>query len=533
MELSDLKGRKAISYARWSSGRQSKGSSSARQAKMAEDFAERFGLILESQIVDDGVSAYTGDNLNEGLGKFLDGIKSGDIPIDTVLLVENMDRFSRRNPVDALPKFLEVLNTGLTIVTLRDQAIHTRDRYADSTMAMMQSLLLMQVAHEESSRKSHLIKSSWDNRLSRIAQGQKLTISKLPFWIDRETNGLNDRAKDASRLFEIAMEGNGASNVTRMLNAEGILAPRGTGTWGKSVVQDILKSRAAYGSLVIRGEEHRDYFPAIISEDNWLALQNRAQRQRKNPQASTHANLFSRLLKCGGCGGPISVSSYKHYRYARCDNQVHKRLECNAGSWPYNELEELVVSNLGAILSVPGKPLEAPAETAALAEEIESARTRWERALTLSIEAETGDSASRFRQLADELSRKIASLNRQLEALRAEVADTHLAEQYAYDIEQAVAEAQRLRVEDRGKLKAMLATVIREIQLEPFKAERSYNFLEIHLKTRPEPLALALRPYHLKRRRKYTRKAHDLNNREVGPIPQDTTAKPMRPPVSG
>lgn len=507
MELSDLKGRKAISYARWSSGRQSKGSSSARQSKMAEDFAERYGLTLESTIVDDGVSAYTGDNLNEGLGRFLDGITSGDIPTDTVLLIENMDRFSRQKPVKAVPKFLDVLSTGLTIVTLRDQAIHTYERYDREPTALIQSLLMMQLAHDESRQKGDRIKASWDNRLSRIAQGQKLTISKLPFWIDRETNGLNGRAKDASRLFEIAMDGNGASNVTRMLNAEGIVAPRGTGTWGKSVVQDILKSRAAYGSLVIRGEEHRDYFPAIISEDNWLALQNRAQRQRRNPQASTHANLFSRLLKCGGCGGPISVSSYKQYRYARCDNQVHKRLECNAGSWPYNELEELVVSNLGAILSVPGKPLEAPTETAAIAEEIESARTRWERALTLSVEAETADSASRFRQLADELSRKIASLNKQLEASRAEIADIHMAQQYAYDIEQAVVEAQRLRTEDRGKLKAMLATVIREIQLEPFKAERSYNFLEVHLKTRPDPLALALRPYHLKRRRKYTRRA--------------------------
>lgn len=510
MELSDLKGRKAISYARWSSGRQSKGSSSARQSKMAEDFAERYGLTLESTIVDDGVSAYTGDNLNEGLGRFLDGIKSGDISTDIVLLVENMDRFSRRNPVDAMPDFIAVLRTGLTIVTLRDQAIHTYDRYSTDTMALMQSLLLMQVAHEESSRKSHLIKSSWDNRLSRIAQGQKLTISKLPFWIDRETNGLNERAKDASRLFEIAMEGNGTSNITRMLNAEGVVAPAGKGTWGKSVVQHILKSRAAYGSLVIRGDEHRDYFPAIISEDNWLALQNRAQRQRRNPQASTHANLFSRLLKCGGCGGPISVSSYKEYRYARCDNQVHKRLDCDAGSWPYNELEELVVSNLGAILSVPGKPLEAPAEEQAIAEQLESMRTRWERALTMSVEAETADSATRFRKMADDLSRQIEGLSKRLTEGQADRAARVLAGQFADDIQEAWETAQEMRTTDRRQLQAMIAAVVDQIKLEPFDPEEEFNVAVVHLKTRSEPHNLILEHYRLKRRRQYTRKARGM-----------------------
>ncbi|WP_377275431.1 recombinase family protein [Rhizobium sp. R86522] len=510
MELSDLKGRKAISYARWSSGRQSKGSSSERQSKMAEVFAERYGLTLESKIVDNGVSAYTGDNLNEGLGRFLDGITNGDIPTDTVLLIENMDRFSRQKPVKAVPKFLDVLSTGLTIVTLRDQAIHTYDRYDREPTALLQSLLMMQMAHEESRQKGDRIKASWDTRLSRIAQGQKLSISKLPFWIDRTTNGLNERAKDANRLFEIAMEGNGASNVTRMLNAEGIVAPRGSGTWGRSVVQDILKSRAAYGSLVIRGEEHRDYFPAIISEDNWLALQNRAQRQRKNPQASTNANLFSRLLKCGGCGGPISVSSYKEYRYARCDNQVHKRLECDAGSWPYNELEELVVSNLGAILSVPGKPLEAPAEAVAIAEQLESLRSRQQRARDMGMDAETADNIAYFRQLADDLSRQIDGLSKKLSEVHAKRAARVLAGQVADDIQEAWEAAQEMRTSDRRQLQAMIAAVVDQIKLEPFDPEEEFNVAVVHLKTRSEPHNLILEHYRLKRRRKYTRKARTV-----------------------
>ena len=78
----DLKGRNAISYARWSSGKQAQGDSLARQTKNAEAFCATFALILDRQLVDDGVSAFKGGNLDleASLGTFIADVKAGGYP---------------------------------------------------------------------------------------------------------------------------------------------------------------------------------------------------------------------------------------------------------------------------------------------------------------------------------------------------------------------------------------------------------------------------------------------------------------------
>lgn len=238
-------------------------------------------MTLDRQIVDEGVSAFSGSNLETGLGVFLNGIRSGSLGADLVLLIENMDRFSRLNPMDVLPIFLEVLKTGLIIVTLQDEAIHTEGKYRENPMLLVPSLVSMQLAHDESRKKSVRLKESWTARINRIASGERVPISKVPFWIDRETQAFNDRADQAREIFRLAAEGHGASAITRLLNEKGVPSSRG-GTWGRSMVQDVLKSKEAYGTLVIKGHEQPNYYPALISETASLAIANRARRQRHN-----------------------------------------------------------------------------------------------------------------------------------------------------------------------------------------------------------------------------------------------------------
>src|SRR5512138_3667256 len=142
----DLKGRVAISYARWSSGRQADGDSLRRQSENAALFCATYGLTLDHQLVDDGVSAFKGANLEASLGQFIADVKGGKISNEMVLILENLDRFTRINPVDAVPVLLELLKTGLTLVTLQDERVHTLSGYADNTMHLMMSLMHMQAA---------------------------------------------------------------------------------------------------------------------------------------------------------------------------------------------------------------------------------------------------------------------------------------------------------------------------------------------------------------------------------------------------
>lgn len=495
MHISQLSGRTAVSYARWSSGRQSRGSSSARQTKLAADYAARAGMVLDRQIVDEGVSAFSGSNLEAGLGAFLDGIRSGALSANLVLLIENMDRFSRLNPMDVLPMFLEVLKTGLIIVTLQDEAIHTDAKYRENPMLLVPSLVSMQLAHDESRKKSVRLRESWAARINRIASGERLPISKVPFWIDRETQGFNERADDARKIFKLAAAGQGASAITRLLNEQGIPSSRG-GTWGRSMVQDVLKSKEAYGTLVIKGHEQPNYYPALISETTSLAISNRARRQRRNPQASTDANLFPRLLVCGGCGGPMNVtttsSGWKRYRYAVCSHRAIARNECTARNWPYDFFEEEFVVRLGGILARPHESSSdhpVPSERVELVERLEALNARRESAIQMSIEAETPENQRSFRVAADKLSKDAEAIRARLIALsEGEAAETEAVTQNA-GIAVALKEAKIMRQNDRPALRNLITSVVDKIVLEPF-ADGDINVAQVRLRGRRHPYNL-------------------------------------------
>lgn len=492
MHISELTGKTAVSYARWSSGRQSRGSSSARQTKIATDYAARAGMILDRQIVDEGVSAFSGSNLEAGLGAFLNGIRSGDLSPDLVLLIENMDRFSRLNPVDVLPIFLEVLKTGLTIVTLQDEAIHTEAKYRDNSMLLVPSLVSMQLAHDESRKKSVRLKESWSDRIKRIASGERVPISKVPFWIAQETQEFNARADDAREIFRLAATGHGASAITRLINEQGMPSSRG-GTWGKSMVQAVLKSKEAYGTLVIKGHEQPNYYPALISETTSLAISNRARRQRRNPQTSTNANLFSRLLICGGCGAPMNVTTtsagWKRYRYASCSMRTTARNDCTARNWPYDFFEEQFVGRLGWLLArqpeVTSSSVE-PSERDELVERLEALNARRESAIQMSIEAETPENQRSFRMAADKLSKDAEALRERLVELSADAAMEAEATARVPDITVALKEAEAMRKNDRSALRNLIASVVEKITLEPF-ADGDINVAQVRLRGRRHP----------------------------------------------
>ncbi|MER9865463.1 recombinase family protein [Mesorhizobium sp. M0185] len=177
-----------MSYARWSSGKQAQGDSLARQTKNAEASCAIHGLTLDRQLVDNGVSAFKGGNLDleASLGQFTADVKAGTIPSDTVLLLENLDRFSRIHPMDAQPVLSELLKTGLTLVTLQDQRVHTYEDYRANFASLMMSLMTLQAAYESSAKLSHRVGEAWKRKAEKAraavaSGGGRVKVAKLPF----------------------------------------------------------------------------------------------------------------------------------------------------------------------------------------------------------------------------------------------------------------------------------------------------------------------------------------------------------------
>lgn len=189
---------KLYSYVRWSSEKQSAGTSSERQTSRAMRFAEENELEYV-EIKDAGVSAFKGKNTTQGkLGLFISEVDKGVIPRDSWLYVENLDRLTREDVLTANELFLRLLRMGLTIVTGMDNRVFTRESVNNNPMDLMASILMFMRAHEESKTKSDRVTSHVLALLERQRKGLPVNIKaigKHPFWID-DSGSAHEKVKN-------------------------------------------------------------------------------------------------------------------------------------------------------------------------------------------------------------------------------------------------------------------------------------------------------------------------------------------------
>jgi DNA invertase Pin-like site-specific DNA recombinase len=111
---------KAYSYLRFSTPEQLKGDSLRRQTTLSAEYATARGMVLDTELNlrDLGVSAFRGDNAETGaLSLFLDAIRKGIVPRGSYLLLESLDRLSRRVARKAVRYLEEIVEAGVTVVT--------------------------------------------------------------------------------------------------------------------------------------------------------------------------------------------------------------------------------------------------------------------------------------------------------------------------------------------------------------------------------------------------------------------------------
>src|SRR5688572_30041079 len=103
----------AYSYIRWSSARQTDGDSFLRQTDEARRVSTEQGWNLVDLPPDKGVSAFKGKNLSHKgiLGQFIKRVENKLVPVPCVLVIEKLDRFSRKDVDEVLPVFLELLRS--------------------------------------------------------------------------------------------------------------------------------------------------------------------------------------------------------------------------------------------------------------------------------------------------------------------------------------------------------------------------------------------------------------------------------------
>jgi DNA invertase Pin-like site-specific DNA recombinase len=372
---------KAYSYVRFSTPAQLQGDSLRRQLELSRKYAEEHDLelIAASFMRDLGKSAFDGTNIEKGgLGMFLQAAKDGLIEHGSYLLVESLDRISRAQVRKANKLFNEIIDCGITIVTLADGMVFSPDRMDgdDAGIAIILSILTMMRAHEESARKSQRVREAWQNKQLRAGE-EKLTRT-CPQWMrlydDRKDFVLIPEAVEVvRRIIDMHMNGMGQSTIVKILNQEGVptltyLHKRaGSVGWHESVIQKISTSTALYGEYqpatgqgkkrIPFGDPIPDYYPALITKEEFIALQQvrqeRATRGR-GIKGEGFANIFSGLLYCGYCGSKIRTIGHVSRTEKRTKRSVvcataKRGLGCHFLMWSYPNFEATVLTYLQGV----------------------------------------------------------------------------------------------------------------------------------------------------------------------------------------
>lgn len=371
----------AYSYIRFSHKKQQKGESFRRQAEFAVEVCKENGWVLDEALTlhDLGVSAFRGNNAKVGaLSEFLEAIRIGRVPRGSVLIVESIDRLSRNKVGEALQLFISILNSGVSIVTREPRRNYTQDSIND-VAGLLEPIIYMVRAHEESATKSFRLKDAWGKKKER-AQAEGYPMTRMcPRWLTLTEKGyelIPERAETVRTIFRLSREGLGVQRILNRLVANPEKYPPfgDSGRWRDSYVLQILSNKAACGEFqpgmrdeegkkaLVDGEPIKNYFPAVITEDEFYEAQAgmKARFRVQGRPGEFETNLFTGIVRHAEDKTTMAVRSFrqatrsggpsKSYQYLTSGAVAHGSTRRGKGlSFPYPRFEAAVLQALSEL----------------------------------------------------------------------------------------------------------------------------------------------------------------------------------------
>ncbi|MFO0943051.1 MAG: recombinase family protein [Pirellulales bacterium] len=286
------------------------------------------------------------------LGAFLKRVEAGDVPPGSWLIVEAIDRLSREPLIDALTTITNLIRHEITIVTLSPSAVYDAAGLNNGSAYLL--VASIQLAHQESKNKSMRVQAARDQSFELARATGRVITGQCPAWLtpkqDRSGFEIIEAAKRVIQsIYQSVENGRSINQIVLKLNecAEWQPPPRkkadreagrpGSG-WRASYVKKILRNKAVigehqphnnrngkHGGRVRVGEPIPNYYPEIITVNQWHAVQNLLDARRGMPgRTGAYANVLRHLAKCAYCGGTMRYVNKgkppKGAEYLQCDN---------------------------------------------------------------------------------------------------------------------------------------------------------------------------------------------------------------------
>jgi DNA invertase Pin-like site-specific DNA recombinase len=435
---------RAYSYVRFSTPSQAAGASHQRQTERAAKYALDHGLTLDTELnmTDLGVSAFRGKNSRTGaLGEFLEAVHKGYVPKGSYLLIENIDRLSRDDILEAQTVFQQLILSGINLVTLANGETYSRERLKREPEAMFYVVLEQIRANRESTRKSQLIGDAKARKKKRLAENGlegKPYTKVTPAWLrwsddSKSYELIPERTTIVQEIFAKMDAGEGLARIARDLNERGIPTWAQPGKrktadhWRTSYIRKVLMSTAPIGTFTPHTTTHdettrsrRDepmeaianvFPPAVDAETYWRVsrrLSTKAARGRHAPEPAK--SIVAGIAFCATCGHAVTRVSKGGYIYLVCSRANMRAGICKYLAVPYPAVDEALRQNARNLVS------DAPRgkSTAALEKQID--------ALQANADALENQAFSLADQLARERSeivrRRLSAVERELKGLQ-------------------------------------------------------------------------------------------------------------------
>ena len=339
----------AYLYIRWSSAKQESGDSLRRQREYAAKYASQNKLNIVELPIDDGVSAWKGNNLTSGqLGKFIDDVESGIVETPTIMLTEQLDRLSRVD-VWAAPDILRrLVAAGVSVITTKDNKIYDKTNINDIAY-VISAIVESDLSAKESAKKSERIKSAWDAKKKRALEHGEAMTNMNPFWLKKvgkkfELN--NQHIPTIQKMFELYLEGYGTNAIANYLNENKYDTPLTARkvkakVWYGESIRKLLLNKALIGHY----HNKVDYYPVAIDPELFAKVQaTKGAIKKQKGGGNNHDNILARLCKCAKCGDSMYRRKSNGKDEYRCRTGINDKTKCNAARWKSEQINEIVLN---------------------------------------------------------------------------------------------------------------------------------------------------------------------------------------------
>ncbi len=312
---------KGYLYSRLSTVEQRKGHGLERQQKGVTEYCNRHGITLQDVSFNDlGVSGFHGANADRGeLAEFIDAVKLGVIDKGSVLIMEDLDRLTRMDPMKARRLLEDILLMDIDVVTLKDQQRYSKERLVKEPYLIFMIIAMTIRSNDESKVKSLRVRAAWGKKKIDARTTGKIVTKRIPTWLkvsEDRFEVIEDKASAVLKVFELAAHGHGQHSIAKMLNQEQVPTLKTGEMWGKGVVTKLLNSDSVRGTYVPHdvvtnenGKKTRlplepieGYYPRIVSEELWQATRT---HKAKGGGSVVLRNVLSGVGVCGRCGGTM------------------------------------------------------------------------------------------------------------------------------------------------------------------------------------------------------------------------------------